>query len=145
MRTLDGIAGIPDSKMTTTRTVSVSISASPEQVYEFAANPANLPKWAPGFVKSIANRDGQWVAETTMGEVAFSFAERNSFGILDHGVTLPSGESFSNPMRVVANGLGSEVMFTLFRHPPMTEAEFDQDATVVLGDLEKLKAVIEAL
>jgi len=36
--------------------VSVSISASPEQVYEFAANPANLPKWAPGFVKILDER-----------------------------------------------------------------------------------------
>jgi hypothetical protein len=131
--------------MMTTRAVSVSICASLEQVYEFAANPANLPKWAPGFVKSIGNRDGKWVAESTMGEVTFAFAPRNSLGVLDHGVTLPSGESFSNPMRVVANGQGSEVLFTLFRHPPMTEAEFDRDATVVLGDLEKLKAVIEAL
>jgi len=43
--------------------------------------------------------------------------------LLDHGVTLPSGESFFNPM---------------------TEAEFEQDAKVLLGDLEKLKAVIEA-
>jgi len=131
--------------MMETRTVSVSIRESPQKVYEFAADPANLPKWAPGFVKSIANRDGQWVAQTTMGEVTFAFAERNEFGVLDHGVTLPSGESFSNPMRVVANGEGSEVLFTLFRLPPMTEAEFDQDAKVVLGDLEKLKAVIEAL
>lgn len=129
----------------TTRTISVSISASPERVCEFAGNPANLPKWAPGFVKSIANHGAQWVAETTMGKVTFAFAERNAFGVLDHGVTLPSGESFFNPMRVVANGQGSEVLFTLFRHPPMTQAEFDQDAKVVLGDLEKLKAVIEAL
>lgn len=131
--------------MMTARTVSVSISASPRQVYEFAADPANLPKWAPGFVKSIASRDGQWVAQTTLGEVTFVFAERNVLGVLDHGVTLPSGESFFNPMRVVANGQGSEVLFTLFRHPPMTEAEFERDAAVVLGDLEKLKAVIEAL
>jgi hypothetical protein len=63
-----------------------------------------------------------------------------------HGdATLPSGESFFNPMRVVANGQGSELLFTLFRHPPMTEAEFDEDAKVVLCDLEKLKAIIEAL
>ena len=145
MRTLGAIGAISHSRMTTTRTVSVSISASPEQVYEFAVDPANLPKWAPGFVKSIADRDGQWVAETTMGELTFAFAERNSFGVLDHGVTLPTGEAFSNPMRVVANGQGSEVMFTLFRHPPMTEAEFEQDAKVVLGDLERLKAIIEAM
>jgi Polyketide cyclase / dehydrase and lipid transport len=131
--------------MMRSRTISVSISASPEQVYEFAGNPANLPKWAPGFVRSIANHDGRWVAETTIGEVTFNFAQRNAFGVLDHGVTLPSGESFSNPMRVVANGQGSEVLFTLFQQPSMTEAEFDRDTKVVLSDLEKLKAVIEAL
>jgi hypothetical protein len=131
--------------MMTSRTISVSISASPEQVYEFAGNPANLPKWAPGFVLSIANRDGQWVAETTIGEVTFNFAQRNPFGVLDHGVTLPSGESFFNPMRVVANGQGSEVLFTLFQRPSMTAAEFDRDTKAVLSDLEKLKAVIEAL
>jgi hypothetical protein len=33
---------------------------------------------------------------------------------LDHDVTLPSGETLSNPMRVVPNGTGSEVVFTLF-------------------------------
>ena len=92
----------------------------------------------------IASRDGQWVAETTIGEVTFAFVQRNPFGVLDHGVTLPSGESFFNPMRVVANGGGSEVLFTLFRHPSMTEAEFDRDARVVLGDLQRLKAVVEA-
>jgi hypothetical protein len=131
--------------MMTSRTLSVAISASPDRVYEFAADPANLPKWAPGFVKSIADRDGHWVAQTTLGEATFAFAERNSFGVLDHGVTLPSGESFFNPMRVLANGQGSEVLFTVFRHPGMTEEEFDRDARTVLGDLERLKAVVEAL
>jgi hypothetical protein len=80
-----------------------------------------------------------------MGEVVFTFAQRNQFGVLDHGVTLPSGESFSNPMRVVANGAASEVLFTLFRQPTMTEAEFERDAQVVQSDLERLKAVIEAM
>jgi hypothetical protein len=127
-----------------TRTVSVSISTSPEKVYEFAVNPANLPKWAPGFVKSIAQRGGQWVADTNMGQVTFAFVERNSLGVLDHRVTLPSGRSFFNPMRVVANGEGSEVLFTLFRHLPMTKAEFDRDAAVVQGDLETLKTALEA-
>lgn len=132
-----------DPPMMPTRTLSVTIAASPERVYAFAANPTNLAKWAPGFVRSIAERDGQWVAQTTMGEVVFKFAERNPFGVLDHGVTLSSGETFFNPMRVLANGEGSEVLFTLYRQPTMTEAEFDRDAQVVQGDLEQLKAAIE--
>ena len=67
-----------------------------------ASNPANLPQWAPGFFKSIANRDSRWLAETTMGEVTFIIAPRNTHGVLEHGVTLSTGESSFNPMRVAA-------------------------------------------
>ena len=131
--------------MALARTVSVSIAAEPQRVYDFASDPANMPLWAPGFVKSMEKRGARWVAATTLGEVAFEFAPRNAFGVLDHRVALPSGESFLNPMRVVANGTGSEVMFTLFRLAPMTDEEFERDARTVLSDLHKLKAVIEAL
>ena len=130
--------------MMKSRTVSVSIAASPKIVYEYAADPANLPQWAPGFVKSIANVDDEWVAQTTLGEVSFHFAPLNSFGVLDHGVTLPSGESFMNPMRVVSNGSASELLFTLFQQETATASEFEKDVQTVLGDLNKLKAVIEA-
>jgi hypothetical protein len=39
-----------------------------------------------------------------MGRVGFAFAERNEYGVLDHEVTLPSGEVLYNPMRVVPDG-----------------------------------------
>lgn len=129
--------------MMKSRTISVSIAASPKVVYEFAADPANLPQWAPGFVKSIANVDDEWVAQTTLGKVTFHFAPLNSFGVLDHGVTLPSGESFMNPMRVVSNGTGSELLFTLFQQVTASAAEFERDVQTVLGDLNTLKAIIE--
>jgi hypothetical protein len=122
----------------------VSIAADPRRVYEFASDPAKLPLWASGFVKSVACRDGRWLAETTIGEVTFEFAPRNAFGVLDHDVTLPDGARFFNPMRVVPNDRGSEVLFTLFQHPPMTDAELDRDTDVVMADLRRLKAVIEA-
>jgi hypothetical protein len=129
--------------MVRSRTISLSINASPRRVYEYASNPANLPRWAPGFFKSIADRNGLWVAETIMGEVTFNMAPRNEHGVLDHGVTLSTGESSLNPMRVVANGQGSELLFTLFQDPPMTEEELRQQAEVVLSDLQKLKTIIE--
>jgi hypothetical protein len=47
------------------------------------------------------------------------------------------------PLRVVPNGSGSELTFTLFRQPGMTVQKFKEDAEWVLRDLTKLKAVLE--
>jgi len=46
-------------------------------------------------------------------------------------------------MRVVANGEGSEVMFTLFQLPGMSGEQFIQDASMVEADLLTLKTVLE--
>jgi hypothetical protein len=43
----------------------------------------------------------------------------------------------------VPNGSGSELTFTLFRQPAMTDQKFQEDAEWVLRDLTKLKAVLE--
>ena len=86
--------------------LSVSIAASPAAVYEFASNPMNLPKWAAGLA----------------GAVKIEFAERNHLGVLDHVVTLPSGQN---------------------QTPDMGDARMEQDAKLVLKDLAALKKAIE--
>jgi len=103
------------------RHISVSIKQSANQVYEFASNPENLPKWASGLSGSIKNVNGDWVAESPMGKVKIEFAVQNIFGVLDHDVTLSSGEKSYNPMRVFPNNDGSELIFTLYLRPGMTE------------------------
>jgi hypothetical protein len=99
------------------RHVSASISRPPELVYEFAATPENLPRWATGLGKSFHRRsDGDWVADGgPLGSATVRFVERNRFGVIDHDVTLPTGETVHNPLRVLPNGTGSEVVFTVFR------------------------------
>lgn len=79
-----------------------------------------------------------------MGRITIAFVPQNPYGVLDHTVTLPSGEKVLNPMRVVPNGDGSEVCFTLFRRPGMSDAEFETDADMVARDLEKLKTILES-
>jgi hypothetical protein len=124
------------------RHVSVSIDRPPEEVYAFAANPANLPRWAKGLGGSIRKVRGDWIAESPMGEVRVRFVKRNDLGVLDHDVTLPSGETVRNPMRVVANASGSEVVFTLFRRPGMSRAELAADAAAVERDLRTLRRIL---
>jgi hypothetical protein len=78
-----------------------------------------------------------------LGTVKLHFAKRNDLGVLDHDVTLESGETVHNPIRVVPNGEGSEVIFILFRRPDMSDEKFAEDAAWVQKDLGVLKALLE--
>jgi hypothetical protein len=130
--------------MSTSRHVSTYIDRPAKDVYTYASNPANLPEWAAGLGTSVERVDGDWVAESPMGRVVVKFAESNEYGVLDHDVTLPSGETVHNPMRVIPDGTGCEVVFTLRRRPEMTDDEFARDADAVQADLLTLKTLLEA-
>jgi hypothetical protein len=122
----------------------VSQSTAPRLRFnEFASNPENLPKWAAGLSGSITKVDEDWIAESPMGTVKVKFAEKNKFGVLDHDVTLPSGVKVCNPMRVFSNNDGSELVFTLYRRPEVSDQEFAEDAKAVEKDLAKLKTLLE--
>ena len=123
--------------------MSVSINRPPTDVYAFVSNPENLPKWATGLGGSIKNVLGEWIADAPMGQVKVKFADENQFGIVDHEIVLESGIKVYNPMRVIANGEGSEVFFTLIRQPEMSDEKFAQDAKWVEKDLGILKGLLE--
>jgi hypothetical protein len=124
--------------------LSVYIARPPAEVYEFASDPRNLPRWAAGLARSEVRRDGDdWVADAPFGRVKVRFAERNALGVMDHAVELESGVTIHNPMRVVPNGAGSEFVFTLLRQPGMSDGQFARDRTAVEQDLRTLKDLLE--
>ncbi len=125
------------------RNISVSIIASPQDVYAFASNGENLPRWASGLGHSVRSVSGEWVADGPLGQIRLRFAAPNDLGVLDHDVVLLSGATIHNPMRVVPNGPGSTVIFTLLRLPGVSEAKFTQDAKWVEKDLTTLKELLE--
>jgi hypothetical protein len=47
------------------------------------------------------------------------------------------------PLRLVANGEGTEVVFLLFRQPGMSDEDFFADAAMVTKDLKALKRLLE--
>jgi len=124
--------------------ISIYIDRSPVDVYAFAANPANLPRWAAGLAGTEVKQLGDvWLAEAPFGKVIIKFAPTNSFGVMDHDVELDSGVIVHNPMRVVPNGDGSEFIFTLLRQPGMSAQQFAEDARAVERDLQTLKDYLE--
>lgn len=123
--------------------LSVHIRRSVNAVYDYAANPANLPAWADGLSSGIALENGDWVSESPMGRVIIEMVEKNELGVLDHWVTTPEGDAFYNPVRVVEADGGCEVIFTLRRQPGMSDDAFEADAIAITTDLATLRDILE--
>ena len=126
------------------RHVSRSVDRPPSQVAAFAGDPANLPRWAAGLSSGIREEDGRWLARSPMADVEVEFVGPVELGILDHDVTLPDGTVVHNPLRVLHNDAGSEVVFTLYRRPGVSDEELERDATMVAADLERLRTLLES-
>ncbi len=126
----------------TTEHLSVAIARPADAVYAYTSDPAHLPSWAAGLTDtSLAYRDGHWVTD---GQVIIDFAPQNPYGVLDHDVTDPSGQTVHVPMRVIPDGEHSEVVFSLRRPPEMTDEEYARDRAAVVADLETLRDLLES-
>ncbi|EDY46413.1 polyketide cyclase [Streptomyces sp. SPB074] len=126
------------------RHLGIHIDRTRDDVYAYASGPANLPAWALGLGGSIERDGDAWVApDAPMGRVTVAFVPPNDLGVLDHDVTLPDGEVVNNPVRVITDGAGSLLVFTLRRPADATDEEFARDAEMVTADLTRLKELLE--
>jgi hypothetical protein len=125
------------------RTLTVSIAREVDAVYQFISDPANLPQWATAFCQSIRQAGPDWVMQTCAGRMKVRFVPPNAFRVADHFVSPAPGVEVYVPLRVLPNGSGSEVIFTLFRSPDMTPEKFRADIGLVEQNLKTLKAVLE--
>jgi hypothetical protein len=125
------------------RRLSIAINRAPGEAYEFLSAPENFPKWASGLAGSLRRAGEDWIAETPEGRAVVRFSERNSYGVLDHAVTLPRGTTVYIPLRVVPSGEGCELVLTLFRRPDMTDEKFAADAEWIMRDLSAAKRILE--
>jgi hypothetical protein len=124
--------------------VATTIDRSASDVYEYVSDPTHLSEWAAGLAHAPVERvDDQWVVDSPLGRVVVEFAPANRFGITDHAVTLPDGTTVHNPMRVIANADGCDVVFSVRRQPGMNGADFDADVAAVRTDLDTLRSLLE--
>jgi hypothetical protein len=123
--------------------LGIGIDRPAAEVYDYVSQPANLGEWAAGLAGSIEFVEGRWVADSPLGRVVVEMTERNPYGVVDHRVILATGETFFNPMRVIADGDGCELVFTLRRQAGVENADFDRDAAAVTADLTTVKRLLE--
>lgn len=125
------------------RIISVHIARGWREVYAFTSDPAAFPEWASGLGRALSHDGATWRFEGSEGTTTVRFSAPNEYGVLDHYVLLPDGSEIYIPLRVISNGSGCDVQFTLFRVAGMTNEKFAAGAQWVERDLRKLKALVE--
>jgi uncharacterized membrane protein len=126
------------------QTLSVTIDRPWTQVYDYAADPANLSHWAAGLGSGFDRSGDKWIFHDPSGKpVSMTFAADNPFGVLDHDVFV-GDQVVHMAVRVMPNGDGAEVTILVLQLPGMDDAAFERDQAAVRKDLEKLKSLLEA-
>lgn len=128
--------------MLESRIITISIDHDWKDIYENIWRPQDFPKWASGLARSTLTQEGDaWKVEGAGEPVSIRFTGHNPFGVMDHYVSAGSKPEVYVPMRIIRNGDGAEVQFTLFRQPDMTDAAFAADAEWVTRDLQALRVL----
>ncbi len=124
-------------------TQAVSIQSPAPKVIRFLADPANLPRWAVGFAKSVRSDGGRWRVRTGAGEVAVRIAADEKSGIVDYLISPAPGVEALAASRVIPRGPGCEYTFTQFQAPGMSDEAFAQSVAALTHELRVLKALME--
>jgi uncharacterized membrane protein len=130
--------------MPSAEVVQVSIAVPPRDLITFLSDMNNWTSWAP-WVRSVKrNSARRWTLDTEVGIMKVRFVESNLLGVLDHEVTLASGVTVLNTLRVLQNDSASELVMVVFRLPGAPTDEFTRDVQAVRDDLARVKKVVEA-
>ena len=128
----------------TTQTVSVTIDAAPKQVSADLMNVESHPEWGTEFFSEGVEDlgDGSWRVNIPMmgGNARMRIDGNEALGIIDMYIA-PEGVPFGAPLpvRVVPNGDGSDVLFTLTRLPGQTDEDWQAGIASMQRELTRLK------
>ncbi len=124
-------------------TQTISIEAPPERVVTFLEDPANLSRWAVGFVKAVRQTESGWTVRTGSAEMGIRIDADHRRGTVDFRMLPAPGVEILAPSRVVPRGAGSEFIFTQFQAPDMSDQAFASSIETVKHELSVLKALLE--
>jgi carbon monoxide dehydrogenase subunit G len=116
-------------------TQTIAIDAPPDAVVDFVGDLRNLPRWAPGFARSVrADGDG-WIVDTGEREIRRHIPVSREHGTVDF-VAEP-GAAHGLFTRVVGNGDGSQLTFTFVGDGS------EHQRAILAGELETIRSLLE--
>ena len=130
--------------MTAVYTASTYIVADRAEVFDYVRVPENQPRWAKNFVRSTnAIGGGRYVMETPAGPMTYRVEADPNRGTVDFIFDGAQGENIL-PARVVPQGNGSIVTFTITRTPNMDDRAWEAGMRGMDDELAELKRLLES-
>lgn len=127
------------------RAVSLSIARPVREVYEFLLQPENFARWAfVGDTRMHHLGGSEWSVETSVGPRILDFATRNDYFDLTHTARPPGDAPHAIPMRLIANGDGTQLIYVFMQYPGLGDAEWQSAMEWVTADLGVLKSYLES-
>jgi hypothetical protein len=124
-------------------TQTITIDASPSQVFRFVSNPESLPQWARAFCQAIRPDGDAWLVSSPQGEVRVRYRTDEALGVIDFRLSPAPGIEALAASRVVPNGDSAEYVFTQFQTPGMPDDLFTRQGQALREELVILKALLE--
>ncbi|MBE5073460.1 SRPBCC family protein [Erythrobacteraceae bacterium E2-1 Yellow Sea] len=125
---------------------SIGIDRPAQEVFEYVANPANLPNWTNAF-KSADDEKAELVTPAGAVPIALKTDAQPQAGTVDWFMTFPDGGIGSAYSRVTANGEDKAIYSFVLMAPPVAlealEGALNEQMAILAKELVGLKAVIE--
>ncbi len=125
-------------------TQHITINVDHRTLFEFLADPNNLPRWAVGFCRAIRRDGDHWFVQTSQGEVAVRYVTHADLGVVDFYLSPAPGIEVDAFSRIVPNGDGAEYVFTQFQAPGMPDEAFEAQVSALKEELVVLRALMHA-
>jgi len=126
---------------------SIGINANPGKVFEFVAEPTNVPKWAIGF--SEVNGETAFM-ETLKGKMKVGMIMHSNpeLRTVDTVMTMPDGSIGKAFSRITENDNGESAVFTfILMAPPVPleemEGKLEEQKKQLAKELQLLKKILE--
>jgi hypothetical protein len=123
--------------MNLAETRSVSIATTPAAVHGYLADARNLPEWAPSFAAAVRPCGGDWVVTQGDAEIDVTILADRDRGTVD--IVAAADHARGVFLRVLPNGQGSELLFTLLLAPDTPEHQIDAQMATVDNELAAVR------
>jgi hypothetical protein len=138
MRTHDGVTSIRSDTQT------IHIEAGPADLFDFLADPENLPTWAVAFCRGIRHEGDRWLVRTAQGEIGIRFVTDRTLGVIDFYMSPAPAVELAAYSRVLPHGDGSQYIFTQFQPAGMPDDVFAGQVAALTDELQILQRLVRA-